>query len=88
VTEKQYGPCELIFDYRLPGKAPKAEVVASYGGLSVTNSGTAPEPKPGAWARSTSTFRLVDVPAAPLEIKATEGVEVMNVFVRELKEKK
>src|SRR5262245_11039130 len=49
VSEKKFGPCELIFDYRLPAKAEKAQVVASFGGLSVTNSGTGPEPKPGSW---------------------------------------
>ena len=45
-----------------------------------------PGAKAGGWVRATATFR--DEAAAPIVFKATDGLEVMNVFVRELKEKK
>lgn len=82
-SDKPFGACELIFDYRAPAKAEKAQVEVSLGGVTVTNSG---DPKGGGWVRSTSTFRP-DTPG-PLVFKASPGVEIMNVFVRELKEKK
>lgn len=83
MSEKKYGPCELIFDYKLPAKSEKAQVVTSRGGTGVTYS----SPKPGNWQRATVEFVRADT-AAPIAFKATEGVEVMNVFVRDLKEKK
>jgi hypothetical protein len=82
-SDQIFGPCELIFDYRAPAKSGKAQVEASLGGVTVTNYA---DPKGGAWARSTSTFRPAT--PAPLVFKATAGIEIMNVFVRELKEKK
>ncbi|MDB5307894.1 MAG: hypothetical protein JWO38_2096 [Gemmataceae bacterium] len=83
-TEKAFGPAELIFDWKVPAKAAKAECVVSVGGQPVAVTlpvGT----KPGAWNRQ--TIKVGSVPAAPLTFKPTEGLEIMNVFVRELKEK-
>ena len=80
VSEKEFGACELIFDYRPPAKAEKSQVDVSLGGVTVTHS---EGPKSGGWVRSTSTFRAETT--APIVIKATPGVEIMNVFVRELK---
>jgi hypothetical protein len=82
MTQKKYGPCEVIFDYRPPAKAEKAQVSVSLDGFTVTNS----ETKGGAWVRSTATFQT-ETPG-PIVFKATEGIELMNVFVRELKKEK
>jgi hypothetical protein len=86
-TEKKYGPCELVFDYKLPAKAEKAEVRASVGGLpALANPPTTPGAKPGGWQRLTLKAEAGTVKeAAPIVLKATPGVEIMNVFVRELK---
>ena len=84
VTEKKYGPCELIFDYKLPAKGAKGEVRASVGGLPALP--VPPGGKAGAWHRQTITAEPGTVKEpAPIVLKASEGVEIMNVFVRELK---
>jgi hypothetical protein len=84
VSEKKFGPCELIFDWRMPAKAEKAEVRASVGGLPA--SPAPPGAKPGTWQRQTVTAAVGAVSdPAPVVFQATEGVEIMNVFVRELK---
>jgi hypothetical protein len=85
VGEKKYGPCELILDYRLPAKAGKTEVEASVAGAPPPP--PTPGGKPGAWQRRTIKVASTDEPG-PIVIKAAEGTEIMNVFVRELKEKK
>jgi hypothetical protein len=86
VSEKKYGHVELIYDWRAPAKGAKAELTISCGGAAST--ATIPAgAKAGGWTRATATFNLRDA-TAPLTLKASEGVEVMNLFVRELKEKK
>lgn len=84
VSEKKYGPCELIFDFKLPAKSEKADVSASLGGLPALP--VPPGAKPGNWQRQTvrANVGVVKEPA-PVVLKATAGVEIMNVFVRELK---
>jgi hypothetical protein len=85
-TEKKYGNLELIFDYKLPAKAEKVPVEFEAGGRkhAVTpGAGT----KPGAWSRATVSVKDAQG-AAPVVFHATPGLELMNVFVRELKEKK
>jgi hypothetical protein len=85
VSEKKFGPCELIVDFKLPAKAATAEVEVSVAG--------APPPPPtpglktGAWQRRTIKVSSTDE-AGPIVIKPADGLEIMNVFVRELKEKK
>jgi hypothetical protein len=84
VSEKKFGPCELIFDWKLPAQAEKAEVRASVGGLPALPN--PPGAKPGTWQRQTVTAAVGTVSdPAPVVLKATEGVEIRNVFVRELK---
>ncbi len=84
MTVKEFGPCELIFDYKLPAKAKNAEVRASVGGLPGLPN--APGGKPGAWQRQKLSAEKGAVKdSAPIVINATEGVEIMNLYVRELK---
>jgi hypothetical protein len=86
VSGKNFGPCELIFDYKLPAKAEKAAVTVSIGGKPALP--PPPGATPGAWKRMSITAEVGSVKQpAPVVFKATEGVEIMNVFVRELKEK-
>lgn len=87
-TEKSYGPCELIFDWQMP-KDPKVIRVAwgvEIGGRS--RSFESPEgAKPGEWLRQTIRVEKVDTPL-PIKFDPMMGLKLMNVFVRELKEKK
>src|SRR5262245_22496699 len=83
-SEQKFGPCELILDYKLPAKVDKAEVLASVGGLPALPN--PPGEKSGGWRR----LRLKAEPGtvkspAPIVLKATPGVEITNVFVRDLK---
>lgn len=72
------------FNYKLPAKAKNAEVRASVGGLPPLPN--APGGKPGAWQRQKLSAEKGAVKdSAPIVIKATPGVEIMNVYVRELK---
>jgi hypothetical protein len=83
VSEKEYGPCELIFDYRLPAKAEKAEAQI---GRAVFEFGPG-NVNPGSWLRASAKAENLREPV-PIVFKGAEGLEIMNVFVRELKEKK
>ncbi|HEX4609166.1 MAG TPA: family 16 glycoside hydrolase [Urbifossiella sp.] len=82
-TEKAFGRCELLFDWKVPAKAEKAEVVVKAAGLRTTTTLATGE-KAGGWHRQTLRFDG-DRPAAPIEFEPAEGLELMNVFVRELK---
>jgi len=81
-TEKKYGKCELIFDWRAPAKADKPEVRVSLNGGAMTFGG-----KSGSWTRETVRINTLDNDRTPVRFEAAEGTEIMNVFVRELKEK-
>jgi len=76
-TQAKYGPCELVFDYRLPAK--------SAGAVEFTVAGTTNTVKTagGGWARHVSSTNIG--PAGPITFKPVEGLELMNIFVRELK---
>jgi hypothetical protein len=82
-TEKAFGACELVFDWKVPAKAEKAQVVASVGGRPVTV--TIPNgQKAGGWNRHTLRSEQVR-DAAPVVFEPADGLELMNVFVKELK---
>ncbi|VTS02966.1 Marine sediment metagenome DNA, contig: S01H1_L01163 (Fragment) OS=marine sediment metagenome GN=S01H1_05745 PE=4 SV=1: DUF1080: DUF1080 [Gemmata massiliana] len=83
MTEKRYGAAELIFDWKVPQNTEKAQCVVSVGGAPLII--TLPNGvKPGSWQRQ--TFRVEKARGvAPIAFKATEGLELMNVFVHELK---
>jgi hypothetical protein len=82
-TEKAYKEAELIFDWKVPAKTENAGCTVSLGGLPITF--TLPEgTKPGGWHRQKYTVER-GKESAPITFKAGEGLELMNVFVRELK---
>lgn len=83
VSEQKFGTVELIFDWKVPAKAERVECELSVGGVSKTITG-GPDSKPGAWRRE--TIRLDEASGTfPISFKPAPGLEIMNVFVRELK---
>ncbi len=85
-TEMKYGGVEFIFDWRVPAKAEKAECAVSSGGMPMKFTPPAGA-QPGTWHRETLQTQPGREPAA-ITFHATPGLEIMNVFARELKEKK
>jgi Domain of Unknown Function (DUF1080) len=81
-TKKDYGPCELIFDWKAPAKR---ECIVSVGGQMRTVQ--LPDgAKPGSWHRQTLKVESVAGPA-PIRFLPSPGLEIMNLFVRELNSK-
>lgn len=81
-TKLQYGPCELVFDWKVPAKAEAAECVVSVGGHM--HAVKLPEGvKAGGWHRA--TVSAPSAAAAPIRFLPAAGLELMNVYVRELK---
>jgi hypothetical protein len=78
-TEKAYGSIELIFDWKRPATSDGKYQI------KIANLTFDQSEKPGAWHRALVTFRT-DTPA-PITFPAADGLEIMNVFVRELKPK-
>jgi hypothetical protein len=84
-SQQRFGPCELIFDWKVPAKAELTEFSIQVGGTPAKVSLPAGM-KPGGWHRQ--TIRNEFGPAAPIAFQPIPGLEIMNIFVRELKEKK
>ena len=125
VSEKKYGACELIVDWKLPAKSegpmsvqvgPMKIKVWNSGlvttawkvpgeelGEGARQDGKVNPVKPGAWNRTTVTFTeqsmsmtingekwdklgggTQGVPAMGVAFTPAEGLEIMNVFVRDL----
>jgi hypothetical protein len=84
VSEKAFGPCELVFDAKLPAKADGG-VAATVAGQAVAGTPT-PGQRGNGWQRVTAQVERVAAPG-PVVFKAPAGTEITNVFVRELKEK-
>jgi len=86
-TEGKFGACELVFDWRLPTNQAKAEWVVTVGGQKTTIKLPA-DAKADTWQRQTvKVERATDT--APITFSPVPGgLQIMNVFVRELKEKK
>jgi hypothetical protein len=82
-TKKAYGPCELIFDWKVPAKTEKPECSISVEGQMRTVQ-LPHGAKPGNWYRHTIKVEQVAAPA-PIEFHPSPGLEVMNLFIRELK---
>jgi hypothetical protein len=78
-TEKDFGSVELIFDWKMP-KTSEGKYVVEIAGVASELPGT-----PGAWQRAT-VKRTTNV-KQPILLKAADGLELMNIFVREVKEK-
>ena len=81
-SEKKYGPCELVFDWKVPARADKAQCVVSVGGTGTTVALPA-NVKPGGWNRA--ALKSDAAGEAPIVFQAADGLDLMNVFVRELK---
>jgi hypothetical protein len=81
-TEKDLGPCELIFDWKLPALVVKQECVVSIGGKMQTvilNEGG----KAGSWHREKLKADKV-TEKVPITFVPSPGLEIMNLFVRDL----
>lgn len=79
VSLKDFGPGELVFDFRITGKGEQ-KVTFAYGGLE--HSATLKDGKPGTWTRATFG---IEPRSAPIKIHPAVGLEIMNLFVREKK---
>lgn len=78
-SEKNFDGAEVLFDWKVPAKSA-GELVLDLGGAETVLKAD----KPGGWQRS----RAVIVPkpgGTAVTFKPAEGLEIMNVFVRELK---
>lgn len=82
-TKKDYGACELVFDWKVPAKRENPECIVSVGGRKI-NVSLPKDGKAGAWNRQTIKADRVAGPA-PIQFLPSEGLEIMNVYVRELK---
>jgi hypothetical protein len=99
VSDKSFEKYELLFDYKMPAGSKDEWSLALGPGQQYTITDAAPEGR-GRWMRFQATVgpdevtRLVDgVPttvrpgfgAGPIVFKPARGLELMNVFVRDLK---
>jgi hypothetical protein len=81
VSDDKYGPCELIYDWRMPAKAEKAECVVVVGGTPLTSK--LPEgTKPGSWQRH--VVRSGTRMASPIVFQPSPGLEIRSIFIKEL----
>ncbi len=82
VSAKKFGACELIFDYKLPAKRVGQTFAVAFGDAKPWEA----EGKANAWKRAVLT-RSKDEATTPAEIRITPepGLELRNVFLRELK---
>ena len=75
------GKCELVFDWKVSAKSADGQMKFSAG----NNTRVVKLPagaKPGGWHRETVKF--TDAPAGEIRFWPSEGLELMNIFVREL----
>jgi hypothetical protein len=80
VSEKTFGDYELIFDWKRPANSD-GKYTIEVGGVAMEQ-----KEKPGAWHRA--TVKQTGKDKSAITLKAAEGLEIMNVFIRELKESK
>ncbi|MBY0459674.1 MAG: DUF1080 domain-containing protein, partial [Gemmataceae bacterium] len=77
-SEKEYGPGELVYDWRVPEKAGQGMGVEAGGKILALTA------NPGKWTR-----QVVPIPAdarrGRIAFNPSPGLEVMNVFYREAK---
>lgn len=86
-TEKEFGAVELVFDWKVPPKTENPQTAVWLDGSPVLVNLPSKDDKPGKWYRYTLK-REKTSGSSPIKFRATEGLEIMNVFVREIKEKK
>lgn len=77
-TEAKFGKVEMLFDWKIPAKAT-GEPTVSVGTKTVTLKSKG---KAGGWSREIITADGAD---GPITIKPIAGLELMSVYVRELK---
>lgn len=82
-TEKAFGKCELIFDWKVPAKVEAPAVMVKTGSPTPIRVTLPAGTKGGGWHRQTITRE--SGPVGPIVFEPTEGLELMNVFVKELK---
>jgi hypothetical protein len=99
-TEQKFGPCELMFDWKIPAKSTKF-VELSIGGIDAKDGGKGTT---GSWNRTVirnskgqmaittngkeESLTLVRRdPDGPISFKSSDGLELRSLFVHELKEK-
>ena len=76
---KEYGPCELLFDWRLPGPAKPHRWQVTVAGSETTLNIPA-SAQPDQWRRET----LRSSASGPIVFHPVAGLEIMNVFLRPL----
>jgi hypothetical protein len=83
VTKKHFGPCELVFDWKVPAKTENAECVVFINGRS-KNVKLPNDAKAGGWNRAVIKS---EAGAGKAEIKfvPSAGLELMNLFIHEMK---
>lgn len=81
VSEAKFGACEVFFDWRLPAQA-KETIPVSIGTATVHLSADLAT-KPGTWQRTTIKVEKASHPS-PLVFGPAAGLELMNIFIREL----
>ena len=82
-TRKEFGPCELLFDWKMPAKSAVPECGVAVAGQKRTVK--LPEGRAaGSWNRQTIKAERGAGPAS-IQFLPVDGLEIMNVFVRELK---
>jgi hypothetical protein len=102
VSEKSFERFELVFDCKMPAKS-KGDWSVEFGTNTAFSASNADASSRGKWTRVVLTVgkdgvsQVVNgrqigdvkpgVDAGPIRFKPAEGLELMNVFVRELKEK-
>jgi hypothetical protein len=84
-TEESFDVLELIFDWKTTAKIETPQAVGSVRGNPIMVTSL----KPGSWQRQTIQRIKVEkaLEPAPIIFKPLGGVEIMNVFIRERKEK-
>jgi Domain of Unknown Function (DUF1080) len=82
-TKKHFGPCELVFDWKIPAKSTNAECVVFVNGLA-KNVKLPGDAKPGGWHRAVIKSEA-GAGKAELQFVPSEGLELMNLFAREIK---
>jgi Domain of Unknown Function (DUF1080) len=82
VSKKSFGKCELVFDWKIPAKSTTGQMTFSADNKLQTVK--LPDgAKPGSWHRA--TVNLTEAPAGEIRLLPGDGLELMNIFVRELK---
>ncbi|HYH63721.1 MAG TPA: family 16 glycoside hydrolase [Urbifossiella sp.] len=86
VSEKAYEACDLVFDVKVPAKAQPETLKVSVGGLTAEFPTVRKGQNPGSWRREVLQFRKTTNPqSGAITFEPAEGLELMNVFVKELK---